>query len=232
MKRFWKAAGVVDAPGGWTVALDGRPVKTPAKRAVTVPTRGLAEGIAAEWDAQEGEVRPLTMPLTRATATALDRVLPEVDAVRAGLAAYGGTDLLCYRAPHPPALAERQAAGWDPWLGWAAAELGAQLVTGVGIMHIAQDDAAITALGHAVVAHDGWTLTALHEFVTLSGSLVLGLAVSRDVLAPEEAWELSRIDEQWNIDEWGEDFDAAELAAAKRADFLQAARFLDLLRGG
>ena len=230
MKRFWKSAGIATGEDGFRVELDGRPVRTPAKRACVVPTRALAEGIAAEWDAQTERVDPLSMPLMRAAATALDRVLPEIDAVRANLTGYGGTDLLCYRAPHPPALAARQAEGWQPWLDWARREHGAHLICAEGVIHVAQDDAAVAALGAALADYDGWSLTALHEFVTLSGSLVLGLAVSQGALAPGAAWNLSRIDEQWNIDEWGEDADAARLAASKRSDFLQAARFLDLIR--
>ena len=230
MKRFWKAATVEEAEGGFTVALDTRPVRTPAKRPSTVPSRALAEAIAAEWDAQGEEVSPLNMPLTRAVATALDRVMPEMAAVAEQLTAYGGTDLLCYRAPFPPGLIARQSAGWDPWLAWAERELGARLTLAEGVMHVAQDDSAMQAFARAVGSEDGWGLTVLHEFVTLSGSLVLGLAVLRGALAPETAWDLSRIDEQWNIDEWGEDAEAARLAAAKRSDFLQAARFLDLVR--
>jgi len=231
MKRFWTRAEVAAAAGGWTVALDGRPVRTPARAACIVPRRALADAIAAEWAAQEDEVRPLTMPMTRAAATCLDRVVPHLPEVQENVAGYGGTDLLCYRADGPAALVVRQETGWNPVLTWAGEALGAPLATGTGVMHIAQPAGALVALAGHVAALDPWRLTALSEMTTLSGSLVLGLAVGHGRLDAEAAWELSRIDEQWNIEQWGEDAEAAALEAAKRADFLNAARLWALLDG-
>ncbi|MEM7060267.1 MAG: ATP12 family protein [Pseudomonadota bacterium] len=230
MKRFWKETSISEDPDGFTINLDGRPVRTPARHACRVPRRLMAEEIAAEWQAQEEVVSPLSMPMTRVAATCLDRVAPEMDAVRDMITAYGGTDLLCYRATHPAELIARQTAGWDPVLDWAAETVGARLKTGSGVMHIAQPPSAEDALARRVRDADAWTLTGLSELVTISGSLVLGLAVLEQFLEAEAAWELSRIDEQWNIDEWGEDFEAAELAAKRQSDFLQAARVLDILR--
>lgn len=231
MKRFWTSVDVAEGANGagWQVLLDTRPVRTPAKNACAVPTRILAERIAAEWDAQEETVNPLAMPMTRAASTCLDRVAPEMDGVRQVVAAYGETDLICYRAPHPEELIARQAEAWDPWLDWSASQYGARLETGEGVMHVPQVADAVLALATAVNGYDPWRLTALSELVTISGSLVLGLAVAERALEPEQGWHLSRIDEQWNIDAWGEDAEAAKLAAKRRADFLSAAGLLDLI---
>ena len=232
MKRFWKETSFELHPdGGWQVLLDGRPVRTPAKNAIAVPVQSMAEEIAAEWDAQTEEVDPRTMPMTRMAATCLDRVAPEMPAVAEMIAAYGETDLLCYRADTPAELISRQEIGWDPLLDWAAERFGARLNTGAGVMHIPQPPGAVRALSDCVQSETAWTLTALSELTTISGSLVLGLAVRWGWLGPEEGWALSRIDEQWNIDQWGEDEEAAELAARRRADFLLAARTIALIEG-
>ena len=229
MKRFWKEARAEETGDGWAVLLDGRRVKTPAKRDMLLPVRALAEGVAAEWDAQDGEVRPLSMPLTRAAATCLDRVAPEFDAVADMIAAYGETDLLCYRATHPEGLVQRQNEGWDPVLDWLRETHGVHLAVAGGVMHVRQDRDAVSVLAGMVRAEDAWALTALSEMVTISGSLALGLAVRQGSLDAEDAWRLSRIDEQWNIDEWGEDADAAELARTRQTDFLRAAELLKTL---
>lgn len=229
MKRFWKQARSEQVEGGWLVRLDNRPVRTPARRLCVVPLAAMADGIAAEWNAQGDRIDPLGMPLTRAASTCLDRVIPELDAVRRNVAGYGGTDLLCYRAPAPPELAERQSRGWDPLLAWAADALGARLVIGEGVMHVAQPPEAVARLAAEVEALDAWELTALSELTTLTGSLVLALAVCLGRLEAAEAWTLSRIDEDWNIEQWGEDAEAARQAARRRAEFLEAANLLRLL---
>ncbi|MEM0945657.1 MAG: ATP12 family protein [Pseudomonadota bacterium] len=230
MKVFWKDVTVVETPGGHGIALDGREMKTPARAALLLPTLALAEAVADEWRDQTDEVRPAAMPLTRSANSAIDRVVQHREAVIDELAGYGGTDLICYRAPHPEALAARQAEGWDPLVAWAAEDLGAPLKLTAGVMHLAQPAGSLAALARAVAAHDAWALTALHGLVTLSGSLVIGLGVSHGQLTPAEAWALSRIDEQWNIEEWGADAEAARQAAAKEADFHVAARLLALLK--
>ncbi|MEM7686321.1 MAG: ATP12 family chaperone protein [Paracoccaceae bacterium] len=231
MKRFWKNAVVERVAGsdGWTVLLDDRTVKTPAKRDVIVPAQAMAERIAAEWDAQDGEIVPMSMPLTRAAATCLDRVAPEQMIVADTIAAYGETDLLCYRAERPDGLVLKQAQGWDPLLDWLRHDLGAALNVASGVMHVPQDGDAIARLASEVHRQDAWALTCLSEMVTISGSLVLGLAVRRGAIDAESAWVLSRIDEQWNIDEWGEDEEAARQAEIRRGDFLRAADLLNLL---
>lgn len=227
-KRFWKEATVEAVEGGFTVRLDGRPVKTPAKTLLVVPTLALAHEIAAEWSAQSGLIKPETMPFTRSANSALDKIVPQFDAVVEMLAAYGRTDLLCYRATHPEALAARQAAAWDPLLDWSANALGAPLVATAGVMHIAQDPASVARL-HALVAEfSPFQLAAFHDLVAISGSLVLALAVTLDRLSAPEAWALSRIDEAWQTELWGEDEEAAASEAVREADFLQAGRFYAL----
>ena len=230
MKRFWKEVVIEPARGGFAIRLDHRPVRTPAKAPCVVPTRPLAEAMAAEWTAQGADVDPLVMPVTRAANSTIDRVIPEAAAVAATVAAYGETDLICYRAAHPEGLVARQAAAWDPLVDWANREFGARLTLAEGVMHIPQPPESLARLTEAVGAHTPWELTALHDLVTLTGSLVIGLAVSRGHLAAEAAWPLGRIDEDWNIEEWGEDAEAAAQAERRRQDFLNAARLLDLVR--
>lgn len=228
-KRFWKEAGVVPVPGGFGVALDGRPVKTPAKAALVVPTRALARAIAAEWDAQTGKIDPGSMPVTRSANSAIDKVAPQTAEVAELVAAYGASDLLCYRAEAPEALAARQAAGWDPWLERAAGVWGPLRVT-EGIVPVDQPAGTLRALAAEVAALSPFELAAVHDLVALSGSLVLGLAVARGWTDPESAWALSRIDETWQAERWGEDAEAAAFAAAKARDFAHAAQFLKLCR--
>ncbi|NBZ89257.1 ATP12 family chaperone protein [Stagnihabitans tardus] len=228
-KRFWKAATVQAVDGGWTVLLDTRPVKTPAKAPLVLPTEGLARLVASEWDAQTGKIDPNSMPATRMANSALDKVAPMVAAVADHLAEYGGSDLLCYRAAKPAELVRRQAEGWDPLLDWAAEALQARLTVTVGVMHVPQPEPALTALRSHLGGFSSFQLAAFHDLVAISGSLILALAVAHKRLSPEEAWDLARIDETFQAEEWGEDEEAAEVAALKRADFLSASRVFALL---
>jgi chaperone required for assembly of F1-ATPase len=168
------------------------------------------------------------MPFTRTANSAIDTVLPQKEAVVAMLAAYGASDLLCYRATGPAELVARQAAAWNPLLDWSAAALPAPLRITAGVMHVDQPPASLQALTTAVRALSAFQLAAFHDLVAISGSLVLALAVVRHRLTADEAWALGRIDETWQIEQWGDDEEAAELAARKRADFLQADRFFAL----
>lgn len=227
-RRFWTAASAVPVEGGFAVHLDGRPVRTPLKAPLILPTLGLAQAVAAEWQAQEGTVKPETMPFTRTANSAIDKVAVQQDEVAAMLAAYGGSDLLCYRAEGPPELIARQAAAWDPILDWAAATLDAPLVATYGVMHVEQPVESLAALQTCVSQMTAFQLSAFHDLVAISGSLVLALAVTRGRLGAEEAWTLSRVDEDWQISLWGEDEEAAEIAALKREAFLQADRFYGL----
>lgn len=228
-KRFWMAAQVRPEGPGFGVMLDERPLKTPAGARLVVPTEALASAIASEWDALEGEIRPERLPLTRAANSAIDRILPRPEPVIDAIAEYGGSDLLCYRAARPQALADRQAEAWDPWLAWSARTFHAPLVAVAGIVHQPQPETSLTALRAAVAAHGPFGLAGLHGLVALSGSLVLGLAVSRGALPPEIAWELGRLDETWQAEQWGLDAEAEAAALASRDDFLDSARLLALL---
>lgn len=228
-RRFWTQAGVRPLDAGYGVDLDDRLLQTPARRALVLPTRALARAIAAEWNAIEAEIRPEALPLTRAANSAADRVAPDPTPVVDAIAAYGDSDLLCYRAEEPLALVQRQAAAWNPWLEWSGRVLGAPLLAVVGVMHHPQPAESLARLRAHVAGCDAFGLTALHDLVSLSGSLVLGLAVSRGALDPGDAWELSRIDETWQAEQWGEDAEAQAQAERRHADFLRAEHFLQLL---
>lgn len=229
-KRFWKQATAEACEGGFTVLLDGRRVKTPAKTPLVVPTLAMAQAIAEEWDAQEGEIKPQIMPVTRSANAALDKVATQHAEVAGLIADYGGTDLLCYRATSPEELIARQAATWDPVLDWAAENLGARLNVGAGVMHVEQDEAILAGLHQRVRDMDSFALAAFHDLVGLSGSLILGFAAIYDTYPAETLWDMSRVDETWQEEQWGVDEEAAELAATKKQAFLHAKRFFDLSR--
>ncbi|MDH2327379.1 ATP12 family protein [Cereibacter sp. SYSU M97828] len=226
-KRFWKDATVTEAHGGFSILLDGRGVKTPAKTPLTVPTRALAEAMAAEWQAQEGTIRPDTMPLTRAANSAIDKVVPLFDAVVGEVAGFGASDLLCYRGEGE--LAGRQRA-WDALLDWSRDDLGAPLHVTTGIVPVDQPVDSVATLRAHVAALGPFELVALHDLVAISGSLVLGLAVHRGRISAAEAFALSRIDEAWQAEKWGVDEDAAEADEKRLQAFLTADRFLALCR--
>lgn len=228
-RRFWTEVTVEEDADGFGLRLDARPLRTPERLPLRVPTRPLAEALAAEWRAVEAELRPEALPFTRAANVAIDRVAKNPDPVVEAIARYGESDLLCYRATEPRALRERQAAAWNPVLDWAATALGAPLRVGRGIVHLDQPASSIAALRAVVSQQDAFSLTALHDLVTLSGSLVLGLGVRRGALEPDAAWGLSRIDEIWQSEQWGADDEAEAAAALRRKDFLRAAHLLDLL---
>ncbi|MCM2563217.1 ATPase [Lutimaribacter sp. EGI FJ00015] len=227
-KRFWKEAQVVEEGDGFTVRLDGRPVRTPAKAPLIVPGHDLAAEIAAEWDAQEGEIDPNTMPFTRSANAAIDKVRLQRAAVADMLADYGDSDLLCYRAASPDSLVARQAENWDPLLDWAESEFGGRLSVVEGVMYAAQPSKVMARLRSEVHKFEAFSLTAFHDLVSISGSLILGFAVARDRLEPGTAFDISVIDETWQAEQWGIDDEAAAQTAHKRAAFLHAKRFFDL----
>lgn len=227
-KRFWKAAQAEACDGGFTVRLDARPVKTPSKQPLVLPSLAMAQGIAAEWDQQQGLIKPDTMPLTRAANSAIDKVAPQVDAVVGEIANYGTTDLLCYRATQPQPLIERQATHWTPLLDWARDTLGAPLDVTHGVIPIPQPAASLERLRGHVAAHNAFQMAALYDLVAISGSLILGLAVARGQLTGDQAFALSRIDESWQVELWGEDETAAAQEVLRRDAFLTAERFLAL----
>ena len=229
MKRFWKSAAAVEADGGYTVELDGRPVKTPARAELAVPTSALAEAIAAEWNDSPEEVDPRTMPLTGLANAAIDRVASDKDAFAAGLARYGESDLTCYRAEGPETLVKRQTESWDALLGWARRRYDVDFATCSGVMHVPQPEETVRKLGHAVAMLDAFRLAGLSPLVTIGGSLVAGLAVVEKMMPATEAWEAVSLDDRWQMEQWGADAEAEAALDARRRDFLAGARFLELL---
>lgn len=227
-KRFWTTAEAAPCPGGYTVMLDTRRLKTPAKTDFVVPTEGLARAVAAEWQAQKGQVRPETMPFTRMANSAIVKVPAMAGAVVDELLRYGGSDLLCYRAEAPEALVARQAALWDPELAWAEARFGARLLVTAGVMPVTQPPNALAALRVPVENLDAFALTAFHDFVGITGSLVLALAMAEGRHDADAAFDLSRLDEHWQQELWGRDDEAAQAEAAKRRDLADASRFFRL----
>lgn len=231
-RRFWTAVSTRPTDEGWEVRLDDRQLRTPGKQPLILPTEHLALAIAAEWQAQEAEILPHTMPLTRAANSAIEKVAPQFDAVVDMLTDYGGTDLLSYRATEPEALILRHAENWDPLVDWAAVELRAPLRITHGVIPVEQDPAAMRLLRAEVAALDLWGLTALHDLVTIPGSLILGLAVIRRRITGAEAHRLSRIDEEFQIERWGEDEEAREVAQGRLTAIEWAERLWHLSRRG
>jgi len=229
MRRFWTQAKAVSRGAGWAVELDARPLRTPAKNALLVPTEGLARAIAGEWDAAGETIDPRAMPLTGLANAAIDQVAPDADAFAAGLARYGEADLLCYRAEAPPRLAERQEAEWGPLLAWARRRYDVDFVVTAGIIHAPQPQATVDRLAHEVATLDPFRLAAMAPLVTIGGSLVAGLAVIEPAVAPEAAWQAVSLDERWQLEQWGADAEAQAALDNRRRDFLAAARFLELL---
>ncbi|TKW65703.1 MAG: ATPase [Paracoccus denitrificans] len=228
-RRFWKIAAAEPADDGWRVVLDGKPVMTPGKLPLILPTEALATAVAAEWDAQQDVIDPLSMPLTRASNSAIEKVTPQFEGVADMLGAYGDTDLLSYRATEPDRLHDRQKAGWDPMLDWADSHHGARLAVTRGLMPVAQDPGAIARLRARIDSLTPFELTALHDLVTVPGSLVLGLAVLDGRLTAAEAHALARIDEEFQAETWGRD-EEADIAAKNRLEAMQnAERLLRLL---
>ena len=230
MKRFYQRAEPAPAAAGHGITLDGRLVSTPGKRDLIVPSAALAAAIAEEWNAQQGEVRPETMPLTRLSTTTVDRVAPQREAIVLQTAHYAGTDLVCYRATHPPALAARQQAVWQPLIDWAVLRYDAPLTVTTGVIPKSQSAVSLHALAATVAKQDDFALTALHVATAACGSLVIALALLDGHLDAEGAFAASQLDESFQIDAWGEDVELARHRRALAADIEAAARFMSLLR--
>ncbi|MGU3362915.1 ATP12 family chaperone protein [Methylobacterium sp. M6A4_1b] len=230
-KRFYGEAGLAEHDDGFRLTLDARPANTPARNALVLPTRALAEAVAAEWAVQVEVIDPATMPLTRLANTAIDGVAQRRSAVVDDLSAYAGTDLLAYRAGDPERLVRAQAEAWDPMLDWAHAELGARFILGEGVMHVTQPDVTVAALRRAIEETEGpFRLAALHTLTTLTGSLVLALAVLRDHAGPAEAWAAAHVDDTYQASVWGRDAEAESRHAARQAEFEAAAQLARLSR--
>jgi len=227
-KRFYKDVAVTDEGGRAGLLLDGKPVRTPGKAPLSVPTKPLAEAIAEEWRAQGEHIDPRTMPLTKLANSAIDGIAGRTEAVIDDIMAHARADLLCYRASGPQGLLAAQASHWDPVVAWAKDALDAPLNLAEGIVHVAQPDASIAAIRKELDGADAFALAALHVMTSLTGSALLALAVAKKRLDPDAAWEAAHVDEDFQISQWGEDAEAKDRREARKRDFDAAARALEL----
>jgi len=230
MKRFYSEVSVVAVEGGFGVSLDGKPLRTPAKVPLAVPSRPLAEAIAAEWRGQGAEVKLHQLPLTRLASTAIDLVTARRPEVVAEVARYAGTDLVSYHAAHPPELAQRQQAAWQPLIDWATLRYDAPLEITAGVAPIAQSPATLRAFSAAVNNYPPLELAALHMATAACGSLVVALALIEGRLDAEGAFAASQLEESFEIEQWGEDAEQMRRRAALKDDIALAHRFIALLR--
>lgn len=229
MKRFWKEASLEPEGDGWGIRLDGRPLKTPARLPLVVPSQPLAKAIAEEWRSIGETIDPRAMPLTGLANAAIDKVAPDAQAFGQGLARYAQADLACYRAEGPRALVERQEREWDPLLAWARRRFDVDFATTSSLMHVEQPEGTVKQLGHAIGTLDPFRLAGLSPLVTIGGSLVASFAVLERAITPDEAWAAVSLDERWQLEQWGSDLEAETALENRRRDFLAAARFLKLL---
>ena len=227
-KRFYKQAEVAETPDGFAVTLDSKPVRTPSGKLLAAPNRAIAEGIAAEWNAQVETIDPLTMPLTRFANSVIEGVVGRVEAVSDDAARYLGSDLLFYRASHPEALVAREAELWDPVLFWAADSLGAHFILAEGVMHVTQPQAAIEA-ARAVFPGDPWSVAAFHVVTGITGSALLALALLHGARDPDQVWAAAHVDDDWNSEKWGVDAEVAARRAARLVDFRAAVSILEAM---
>ena len=227
-RRFYQRAEVEDADGEFRIVLDGRPVKTPARRTLAAPTRALAQALAAEWEAQRDVIDPAKMPLTRLANTIIDGVADAPSAVAAEVNRYLACDLGFYRAPGPTGLVAWQAEAWDPVLAWVREALGARFVLAEGIAFVAQPADALAAASSAIPT-DPWRLGAMHAITTLTGSALIAIALSRGALSVDAAWAAAHVDEDWNMKFWGRDALALERRAARFAEMQAAAIVLEAI---
>ena len=230
MKRFYRNAAATPRDAGFGIALDGKPLRTPAKAALIVPGRALADAIAAEWNAQGADIAVNAMPLTRLASTAADLVAARRDAIIDEIAAYAGTDLVCYRATHPPELVKRQQIVWQPLLNWLTEYFDAPLHLATGVTPVAQPAESLAAVRAAVAAHDTMMLTALRLATAAGGSVAIGLALIAGRLDADAAFAAAELDENFQIEQWGEDPEQTKRRAGLKDDLNLAERFADLLR--
>jgi chaperone required for assembly of F1-ATPase len=225
-KRFYKDVTVGEDASGFRILLDGRGAKTPRKLNLAVPTRSLADAMAAEWAAQTVEINPSAMPITRLVCTALDAVRGQEAAVADEVAQYAGSDLLCYRAESPAGIVAKQEQHWDPVLAWAARELGAEFVTTASLIHVTQPASAIAPIRAALSSLDALPLAAVSVLTTLTGSAILAVAMLRGHLEVDAAWAAATVDEDWQIAQWGLDYEAEHRRKVRWADAKAAATVL------
>lgn len=230
--RFYKNVVAAETPDGHAVHLDGKPVRTPARAVMLLPTAAVAKLVADEFEAQGEFIDPVRMPIFRLVNTAIDGVATDPQAVIEDVMRFSSTDLLCYRAEGPAELVKRQAEAWDPWIDWARTKIGARLYLAEGVMHVEQPREAIGAVGiHLQLRDDPLRLAAIHVMTTLTGSALLALAVESDEMDVEAAWAAAHVDEDWNISQWGEDAEAAARRVYRKRDMLAAASLLTALGG-
>ena len=229
MRRFYTAVAAVPEDGAWRITLDGRPVRTPKRASLTLPTTALAAAVAAAGDAQGDKILPATMPMTGLANAAIDHVQPDPQAFAVSLAAYAESDLVCYRADAPADLAARQAEAWDPFVAYALRRYDAALRVTDSITHVAQDTAAVQRLAAALRGMDAWKLAAMQPLVTIAGSLVIALALAEGEADADAAFAAGHLDELYQVEKWGDDAEATAARTARRAAFNDAARFLSLL---
>lgn len=225
-KRFYKVVSVEPRDDGFAVLLDGRQVRTPARHPLVAPRRAVAEIIAAEWAAQGEFIDPAGMPASRIANSILDGVRADPAPVAAEIVKYAGSDLVCYRADAPARLVERQTAAWDPVLDWAEERLGARFLVAEGVVHVAQEPEALAAVARHLAGADPWRLGALQVMTTIAGSALLALMVADGGIDAGAAWAAAHVDEDWTIEHWGEDAEAASRRAFRKAEFLAAVAML------
>ena len=230
-KRFYEAVSVVPGEGGFAVHLDGRPVRTPAKALLALPTESAASLVADEFAAQEEVIDPVAMPVMRLVNTALDGVANEPQAVLEDILRFASSDMLCYRADTPQGLVDSQNAHWDPVLDWARSALGARFNLAEGVIHVEQPRESIAVLGsHLAQRREPLRLAALHLMTSLTGSALLALALDAGVLDAGKAWRAAHVDEDWQISQWGQDAEAIARRNARHRDFTAAVQLLEALR--
>lgn len=227
--RFFKSVGTSEVPEGFTVTLDGKSMRTPARRLLAAPRLAIAEALRAEWDAQAETIDPSRMPLTRLANSIIDGVTDRREEVAEDVIKYLGSDLLFYRADSPAGLVEKQSAAWDPFIRFAADDLGARFILAEGIVHAQQPDQAIAA-ARAVIPSDPWIVGALHSITTLTGSALLALALLRGFSDAESVWRAAHVDEDWNFETWGFDDLAMTRRLARQSEFGAAALVLESMR--
>jgi chaperone required for assembly of F1-ATPase len=229
-RRFYKSAGIAPVEGGWGIQLDGKPLRTPAKRPLILPTEALAAAIAGEWQAQSEKINPGSMPLMQFAATAIDRLADDRSGLIEEIAGYGRSDLICYRADEPPSLVQRQEERWQPLIAWAAERYDITLNITVGIVAVEQSSHTLATFRRVLEACDLFALTALAGATTAAGSLVIALAMAEDRLSADEAADAAMLDELFQAEKWGSDPEAEQRRAAIRADLAAAKRFHALSR--
>lgn len=226
--RPYSTVSVAGDDPHFSVLLDGRPIKTPLKAPLHLPTRRLAEAVAAEWDAQGPKMDPRSMLLTKLANTAIDRVAPHRDRIIGEIVQFAAADLVCYRAEAPQELIERQARHWDPVLGWAESVPRASFAVTKGIVHVPQPDAGLEAMRRHLAQRSDWALTAIHNMSTLLGSALLATMIADQAITADAAWAAAHVDEDWQIEQWGADEEASARRAARQGEFAACVRFLDL----